>query len=141
MMNQLVRLTVGPAADSAVRGAGDAFCAGADLKERRPAKQEAAPSEGVEEQAVRLVSGIRIGCEKPVIAGIDGIAIGAGLGYAWSRFGAGRFWMGISMGITFFVMQAMHGVVGLTGMDMGSVWTLIRLFCGGLLAIIASMAR
>jgi len=29
---------------------------------------------------VQLVTSIRVTCEKPVIAGIDGIAIGAGLG-------------------------------------------------------------
>jgi 2-(1,2-epoxy-1,2-dihydrophenyl)acetyl-CoA isomerase len=34
------------------------------------------------DQVVRLVSGIRVDCEKPVIAGIGGIAIGAGLSLA-----------------------------------------------------------
>jgi 2-(1,2-epoxy-1,2-dihydrophenyl)acetyl-CoA isomerase len=74
------------AADDDVRvvgltGAGDAFCSGADLKERRPAGGSAGgPS--TEDQVVRLVSGIRVDCEKPVIAGINGIAIGAGLALA-----------------------------------------------------------
>jgi len=75
------------AADDEVRvvgltGAGDAFCSGADLKERRPATRGAAKPPDAADQVVRLVSGIRVGCEKPVVAGIDGIAIGAGLALA-----------------------------------------------------------
>lgn len=74
------------AADDDVRvvgitGAGDAFCAGADLKERRPAS-DAPKRPSAEDQVVRLVSGIRVACEKPVIAGVNGIAIGAGLALA-----------------------------------------------------------
>ncbi len=73
------------AADDEVRvicltGAGDAFCAGADLKERRP--KDAAPRPSAEDQVVRLVSAIRIDCEKPVVAGLNGLAIGAGLALA-----------------------------------------------------------
>jgi 2-(1,2-epoxy-1,2-dihydrophenyl)acetyl-CoA isomerase len=63
-------------------GAGDAFCSGADLKERRPAKGAPALRGSAEDRVVRLVSGIRVDCEKPVIAGINGIAIGAGLALA-----------------------------------------------------------
>ncbi len=75
------------AADADVRvvgitGAGDAFCSGADLKERRPAGGASAARPSAEDQVVRLVSGIRVDCEKPVIAGINGIAIGAGLALA-----------------------------------------------------------
>jgi 2-(1,2-epoxy-1,2-dihydrophenyl)acetyl-CoA isomerase len=65
-----------------VTGAGDAFCSGADLKERRPAKGAPALRGSAEDRVVRLVSGIRVDCEKPVIAGINGIAIGAGLALA-----------------------------------------------------------
>jgi 2-(1,2-epoxy-1,2-dihydrophenyl)acetyl-CoA isomerase len=36
----------------------------------------------MQDQVVRLVSGIRVDCEKPVIAGINGLAIGAGLAIA-----------------------------------------------------------
>jgi 2-(1,2-epoxy-1,2-dihydrophenyl)acetyl-CoA isomerase len=75
------------AADDDVRvvgltGNGDAFCAGADLKERRPAAGGTAAGPTAEDQVVRLVSGIRVDCEKPVIAGINGLAIGAGLALA-----------------------------------------------------------
>ena len=74
------------AADDEVRvigltGAGDAFCSGADLKERRP-RSETAARPSAEDQVVRLVSGIRVDCEKPVVAAINGIAIGAGLALA-----------------------------------------------------------
>ncbi len=75
------------AADDDVRvvgitGAGDAFCSGADLKERRPPGEARGTRPSTEDQVVRLVSGIRVDCEKPVIAGINGIAIGAGLALA-----------------------------------------------------------
>ena len=75
------------AADDDVRvvgftGAGDAFCSGADRKERRPASGDSAQRPSMEDQVVRLVSGIRVDCEKPVIAGINGLAIGAGLAIA-----------------------------------------------------------
>ena len=78
------------AADDDVRvvgltGAGDAFCSGADLKARRPARvdQSDRPERpSTEDQVVRLVTGIRVECEKPVIAGVNGIAIGAGLALA-----------------------------------------------------------
>ena len=64
-----------------ITGAGDAFCAGADLKERRP-KGSTEPASAAEDRVVQLVSGIRVDCEKPVVAGVNGIAIGAGLALA-----------------------------------------------------------
>ncbi len=75
------------AADDAVRvvgltGAGSAFCSGADLS---PRKKTGAPRPSAKETvdtAVRLVTNIRIHCEKPVIAGVNGIAIGAGMAIA-----------------------------------------------------------
>ena len=70
-------------ADSAVRvigitGVGDTFCAGADLS---PAKSRERGADTVD-TAVQLVTGIRVRCEKPVIAGVNGLAIGAGLSLA-----------------------------------------------------------
>ena len=69
--------------DSTVRvigitGVGDTFCAGADLS---PAKNRQRGADTVE-TAVQLVTGIRVRCEKPVIAGINGLAIGAGVSLA-----------------------------------------------------------
>jgi 2-(1,2-epoxy-1,2-dihydrophenyl)acetyl-CoA isomerase len=83
----LVRGVEEAASDDAVRvvaltGEGGAFCSGADLSPRKPTDP---PPESVEQTAdmvVRLVTGLRVACEKPVIAGIDGIAIGAGLALA-----------------------------------------------------------
>ena len=74
------------AADDAVRvvgltGAGDAFCSGADLAPKRSGGGSSRRS-NTADQAVRLVTGIRVECEKPVVAGIGGIAIGAGLSLA-----------------------------------------------------------
>ncbi len=71
------------AADDEVRvvgltGAGDAFCAGADLA----GSGGSATMEDTIDRVVRLVTGIRIDCEKPVVAGIGGLAIGAGLSLA-----------------------------------------------------------
>jgi 2-(1,2-epoxy-1,2-dihydrophenyl)acetyl-CoA isomerase len=74
------------AADDAVRvvgltGAGDAFCSGADLAPRRSGGGSSRRS-NTADQVVQLVTGIRVECEKPVVAGIGGIAIGAGLSLA-----------------------------------------------------------
>ena len=87
LSNDLVKAIVegveAAAADDDVRvvgltGSGEAFCAGADL---------GAPADRTERQAmadrvVRLVRGMRVDCEKPIVAGIGGIAIGAGLSLA-----------------------------------------------------------
>jgi len=80
------------AADDAVRvvgltGAAGAFCSGADLA---PRHSEGSNGSGARtsgrantaDQVVRLVRGIRVECEKPVVAGVGGIAIGAGLSLA-----------------------------------------------------------
>jgi len=61
-----------------VLGEGSAFCSGADFSDTKPATSGAR----LDEQIVRLVKGICVDCEKPVIAGIDGIAIGAGVSLA-----------------------------------------------------------
>ena len=80
----IVRAFEEAAADDAVRvvgmtGEGDAFCSGVDLSPGKPSAAERAEIGSVEESAVALVMCIRVHCEKPVIAGIGGIAIGAGL--------------------------------------------------------------
>ena len=59
-------------------GAGDAFCAGADLGVPAGSSDRGTMAD----QVVRLVRGMRVDCEKPVVAGVGGIAIGAGLSLA-----------------------------------------------------------
>lgn len=61
-----------------ITGVGDTFCAGADLS---PAKSRERGADTVD-TVVQLVTGIRVRCEKPVIAGINGLAIGAGVSLA-----------------------------------------------------------
>ena len=61
-----------------ITGNGDTFCAGADLS---PGQERESPDETIE-RVVKLVTGIRVHCQKPVIAGINGLAIGAGLSLA-----------------------------------------------------------
>ena len=83
----LVRSIEEASADDEIRvvaltGVGRAFCSGADLSPRRPTDPPPQSAGQSEETAVRLVVGIRVTCEKPVVAGIDGIAIGAGLAIA-----------------------------------------------------------
>jgi 2-(1,2-epoxy-1,2-dihydrophenyl)acetyl-CoA isomerase len=83
----LIRSVEEAASDDAVRvvaltGAGGAFCSGADLSPRDPADPPPQSAEQTTDMAVRLVTGLRVSCEKPVIAGINGIAIGAGLAIA-----------------------------------------------------------
>lgn len=83
----IVRAFAEAAADDTVRvvgltGEGDAFCSGADLNPGKRSAAEKAMKLSIEEGAIALVKGIRVGCEKPVVAGIGGIAIGAGLSLA-----------------------------------------------------------
>ena len=66
----------------ALTGGGGAFCSGADLSRRKPGDPPPDSLETTADLVVQLVTGMRSGCEKPVIAGIDGIAIGAGLSLA-----------------------------------------------------------
>ena len=66
----------------ALTGGGGAFCSGADLSRRKPGDPPPDSVEATADLVVQLVTGMRSGCEKPVIAGIDGIAIGAGLSLA-----------------------------------------------------------
>ena len=87
LVRALIRGLEAAAGNDAVRvvglmGEGGAFCSGADLSPRKP---DDPPPDSVETTAdlvVQLVKSIRVDCEKPVIAGIDGIAIGAGLSLA-----------------------------------------------------------
>ncbi|MCP4906554.1 MAG: hypothetical protein GY910_16390 [bacterium] len=87
LTSQLVRGIEEAASDDAVRvvalmGEGGAFCSGADLSRREPGDPLPESVEQTADRVVQLVTGFRVTCEKPVIAGIDGIAIGAGLALA-----------------------------------------------------------
>lgn len=83
----IIRGLESAANDEAVRvvaltGEGGAFCSGADLSPRKPDDPPPDSVETTTDLVVELVTAMRVGCEKPVIAGIDGIAIGAGLALA-----------------------------------------------------------
>jgi 2-(1,2-epoxy-1,2-dihydrophenyl)acetyl-CoA isomerase len=87
LLRALIERFAAAAADDDVRvigltGAGDAFCSGADLTRSNRASGESPGRPITEDEVVRLVTGIRVDCEKPVIAGIGGIAIGGGLALA-----------------------------------------------------------
>lgn len=110
--------------DEAVRvigitGVGDAFCAGADLSPRKSGDTKRQSSDSTVDVVVQLVTGIRVLCQKPVIAGVNGIAIGAGLALAMccdirmasseSRFHPGYARAGTSpdCGLTWTLPQAL----------------------------------
>ena len=83
----LVRSLEEAASDAEVRvvaltGVGGAFCSGADLSPRKPGDPKPDSIEETSDIVVQLVTGMRVTCEKPVIAGINGVAVGAGLALA-----------------------------------------------------------
>ena len=83
----LVRSLEEAASDAGVRvvavtGVGSAFCSGADLSPRKPGDPKPDSVEQTADIVVQLVTGMRVTCEKPVIAGINGVAVGAGLALA-----------------------------------------------------------
>ena len=83
----LVRAVTAAIADDEVRvvavtGVGGAFCSGADVSRRQPSDPPPASLDETADMVTQLVTGMRVECKKPVIAGIDGIAIGAGLALA-----------------------------------------------------------
>jgi 2-(1,2-epoxy-1,2-dihydrophenyl)acetyl-CoA isomerase len=68
----------------AITGSGDAFCAGLDLSggERfHPASPQSAQLDDIGWVGQFLLA-IRKRCDKPVVAGVNGVAVGAGLGLA-----------------------------------------------------------
>jgi 2-(1,2-epoxy-1,2-dihydrophenyl)acetyl-CoA isomerase len=74
--------------DEAVRvigltGTGDAFCSGLDLGgESGPVRSPLTPGDAAVDDlgwVGRFPLAIRIGCDKPVVAGLNGVAVGAGL--------------------------------------------------------------
>jgi len=69
----------------AITGVADAFCAGLDLKSagenRHPGSPQTAYLDDVQ-WVGRFLLGCRQQCDKPVVAGINGVAVGAGLALA-----------------------------------------------------------
>jgi 2-(1,2-epoxy-1,2-dihydrophenyl)acetyl-CoA isomerase len=69
----------------AITGSGDAFCAGLDLKgggeERHPGSPQAQYLDDLHWVGHFLLAS-REACDKPVVAGINGVAVGAGLSLA-----------------------------------------------------------
>jgi 2-(1,2-epoxy-1,2-dihydrophenyl)acetyl-CoA isomerase len=69
----------------AITGSGDAFCAGLDLS---PGRERASPFTRQTAQlddigwVGHFLLAIRKRCDKPVVAGVNGVAVGAGLGLA-----------------------------------------------------------
>jgi enoyl-CoA hydratase/carnithine racemase len=69
----------------AITGTGDSFCAGLDLG---GVGENASPLSPMDQQlddihwVGRFLLSLRLGCDKPVIAGVNGVAVGAGLSLA-----------------------------------------------------------
>jgi 2-(1,2-epoxy-1,2-dihydrophenyl)acetyl-CoA isomerase len=87
LTREIVRAIEDASQDNAIRvigitGVGDAFCSGADLSPRKAGDARRESGSETADRVVQLVTGIRVLCEKPVIAGVNGIAIGAGLSLA-----------------------------------------------------------
>jgi len=77
------------ATDDAVRvvgltGEGDAFCSGADLAFDEPFSALSPSDEALNDLGWvgRFPLAIRVACDKPVVAGLNGVAVGAGLALA-----------------------------------------------------------
>lgn len=68
----------------AITGAGDAFCAGLDLSGSEPYSPHPPQTAQLDDISWvgQFVLSIRKRCDKPVVGGINGVAVGAGLGLA-----------------------------------------------------------
>jgi 2-(1,2-epoxy-1,2-dihydrophenyl)acetyl-CoA isomerase len=68
----------------AITGSGDAFCAGLDLSDSEDASPLSPQSRQLDDLdwVGHFLLSIRKRCDKPVVGGINGVAIGAGLGLA-----------------------------------------------------------
>jgi 2-(1,2-epoxy-1,2-dihydrophenyl)acetyl-CoA isomerase len=68
----------------AITGSGDAFCAGLDLGDRKPASPLSRMDDQLDDihWVGRFPIVLREVCDKPVVAGINGVAVGAGLSLA-----------------------------------------------------------
>jgi 2-(1,2-epoxy-1,2-dihydrophenyl)acetyl-CoA isomerase len=105
-------------------GNGDAFCSGLDFAETGGAGAGAAPTSDDETPAPRAGGGshltvvMRVECEKPILAGVNGVAVGAGVSLAMNadiriaapsaRFHPGYTRLGLSpdLGLTWTLPRA-----------------------------------
>ncbi len=68
-----------------ITGSGDSFCAGLDLKGMGPGHNPLSPlAQQLDDLAwiSNFPLGMRLHCEKPIVAGINGVAVGGGLSLA-----------------------------------------------------------
>jgi 2-(1,2-epoxy-1,2-dihydrophenyl)acetyl-CoA isomerase len=104
-------------------GNGDAFCSGLDFREQSaanvaPANDEDRPSPGREGGLPHLTVVMQLECEKPILAGVNGVAVGAGVSLALNadiriaapsaRFHPGYTRLGLSpdLGLTWTLPRA-----------------------------------
>src|SRR5579862_7962213 len=68
----------------AITGSGDAFCAGLDLSDAEPHSPFTPQTAQLDDigWVGHFLLSIRKRCDKPVVAGVNGVAVGAGLGLA-----------------------------------------------------------
>ena len=106
----------------AITGAGDAFCSGLDMSDQGgrvrafAAEKEAAPGPGYGSYEHHSLL-MRVECEKPIIAGINGIAVGGGVALA----------MNADIRIAAPSAGFHPGYIRLgTSPDLGLTWTLLR---------------
>ena len=103
-------------------GNGDAFCSGADIGDQTltgaSGSGDAAPPVSRENRSAYLTLVMRVECEKPILAGVNGVAVGAGVSLAMNadiriaapsaRFHPGYTRIGISpdLGLTWTLPRA-----------------------------------
>jgi 2-(1,2-epoxy-1,2-dihydrophenyl)acetyl-CoA isomerase len=66
----------------AITGRGDAFCSGLDLEKRGDSPPDDDAPRASDDAPDHLALVMRVECEKPVLAGVNGVAVGLGLSLA-----------------------------------------------------------
>jgi 2-(1,2-epoxy-1,2-dihydrophenyl)acetyl-CoA isomerase len=104
-----------------VTGSGDGFCSGLDFSDQAgaaPASDEDRPAPGRDGGLPHLTVVMQVECEKPILAGVNGVAVGAGVSLAMNadiriaapsaRFHPGYARLGLSpdLGLTWTLPRA-----------------------------------